>query len=58
MYTAAGFDTFGTFYVMGAGSWNETENRAVLTDSYEDPVTGHAHNYEFVWTVLSPDRYT
>ncbi len=30
----------------------------MLTGSYEDPVTGHAHDYEFVWTVPSPDRYT
>jgi hypothetical protein len=58
VYTAVGFDTFGTFYVTAAGKWIEAENRAVLAGSYEDAVTGHAHVYEFVWTVQSPDRYT
>jgi hypothetical protein len=58
VYTAVGFDTFGTFYVTAAGPWNDAENRAVLSGSYDDPVTGHAHDYEFVWTVLSPDHYT
>lgn len=58
VYTAVGFDTFGTFYVTGAGPWNEAEQRAVLSGSYDDPVTGHAHVYEFVWTVRSPDRYS
>lgn len=58
VYTAVGFDTFGTYYVTGAGPWNEAENRAVLAGSYNDPVTGHAHDYEFVWTIAAPDRYT
>lgn len=58
VYTAVGFDTFGTFYVTGAGPWNEAERRAALAGAYEDPVTGHAHVYEFVWTVPAPDRYT
>ncbi len=58
VYTAVGFDTFGTFYVTGAGTWNPETDRAVLTGSYDDPVTGHAHEYEFVWTIPSEDRYT
>lgn len=58
VYTAVGFDTFGTFYVTGAGPWNAAEDRAVLAGSYDDPVTGHAHQYEFVWTIATPDRYT
>ena len=58
VYTAVGFDTFGTFYVTGAGPWIETEQRAVLAGSYDDPVTGHAHDYEFIWTVHGPDRFT
>jgi hypothetical protein len=58
VYTAVGFDTFGTFYVTGAGPWIEAENKAVLSGSYQDAVTGHGHEYEFVWTVHSPDHYT
>lgn len=57
VYTAVGFDTFGTFYVTGAGPWDDAEDRAVLAGSYDDPVTGHAHEYEFVWTVTSSDHY-
>ncbi len=58
MFTAVGFDTFGTFYVTGAGPWDDAEERAVLRGSYDDPVTGHAHEYEFIWTTPAPDRYT
>lgn len=58
VYTAVGFDTFGTFYVTGAGPWDAAAERAVLSGSYRDAVTGHAHVYEFIWTVPSPDRYT
>ena len=58
VFTAVGFDTFGTFYVTGAGPWIDDEERAVLHGSYDDPVTGHAHEYEFVWTMPAPDRYT
>jgi hypothetical protein len=58
VYTAVGFDTLGTFYVTGAGPWDEANKRAVLAGSYDDPVTGHAHVYEFVWTVHSNDHYT
>jgi hypothetical protein len=58
VYTAVGFDTFGTFYVTAAGTWNDAEDTAVLSGSYDDPVTGHAHHYEFVWTIPSPERYT
>jgi hypothetical protein len=32
--------------------------RAVRSGSCADPVTGHAHVYEFVWTIPAPDRYT
>ena len=58
VYTAVGFDTFGTFYVTAAGPWDADRNGAVLSGSYNDPVTGHAHEYEFIWTVHGPDRFT
>lgn len=58
VYTAVGFDTFGTFYVTAAGPWDDDENRAVLRGSYADPMTGHAHEYEFVLTIHSPDHFT
>ena len=58
VYTAVAFDTFGTFYVTGAGPWTAADSTAILGGSYDDPVTGHGHDYEFVWTVNSPDRYT
>lgn len=58
VYTVVAFDTFGTFYVTGAGPWDAGAGRAVLAGSYDDPVTGHAHDYEFVWTIQSPDQYT
>lgn len=58
VYTAVGFDTFGTFYVTAAGPWDPARNGAVLTGSYDDPLTGHAHEYEFIWTMRGPDRFT
>lgn len=58
VYTAVGFDTFGTFYVTAEGPWDPARNGAVLTGSYDDPVTGHAHEYEFIWTLHGPDRFT
>ncbi len=58
VYTAVGFDTWGTFYVTAAGPWDTERGGAVLSGSYDDPATGHHHDYEFIWTVHGPDRFT
>ena len=58
VYTAVGFDTFGTFYVTAAGPWDAERNRVVMRGAYDDPVTGHQHDYEFLLTFDSPDHFT
>ncbi|MEX0691112.1 MAG: DUF1579 family protein [Gemmatimonadales bacterium] len=58
VYTAVGFDASGTFYVTGAGPWDDRVNGANLSGTYDDPATGHAHTYEFEWRVHSTDHYS
>ena len=57
-YTAVGYDTFGTFYVSAAGARDERQEAIVMKGSYNDTITGHAHDYEFVLAIESPDRFT
>jgi hypothetical protein len=57
-YTAVGYDTFGTFYVTAAGGWDSDVKSIVMKGSYDDAVTGHAHDYEFRLAIESVDRFT
>jgi hypothetical protein len=57
-YTAVGYDTFGTFYVTAAGGWDTKAQSIVMKGSYNDAVTGHAHEYEFLLAIESADRFT
>jgi hypothetical protein len=57
-YTAVGYDTFGTFYVTAAGGWDGGAKSIVMKGSYDDAVTGHAHDYEFLLAIESADKFT
>jgi len=56
-YTTVGFDTWGTYYVTGAGAWDEDRGAIVLSGEDYDAATDHTKIYDFVLTPLSPDTY-
>ncbi len=55
-YTLVGFDTWGTYYVTGAGDWDETAKAWKLPGEHTDPQTGRKESYTFVIRPESADR--
>ncbi|HEX8692434.1 MAG TPA: DUF1579 family protein [Longimicrobium sp.] len=57
-YTLVGYDTGGTFYVTGAGRWDEAARTITYSGESRDPSTGHVEAYDLVMRQEGPDRYT
>lgn len=55
-YTLVGFDTWGTYYVTGAGPWDEAAKAWKLPGEHTDPQTGRKESYTFVIRPEGPDR--
>jgi hypothetical protein len=56
-YTTVGFDTWGTYYVTGAGSWDEERGAIVLSGEDYDAATDHTQIYDFILTPLTSTTY-
>jgi hypothetical protein len=57
-YTWVGYDNFGTYYVTGAGTWDEAARTITYSGESRDPLTGRTEVYDFVTRHEGPDRYT
>ncbi len=51
-YTILGLDTFGTYWVHGAGKGDVTTNPIVMPGSHVDPLTGRNEQYEFILRII------
>lgn len=56
-YTMVGFDTWGTYYVTAAGSYDDTTRTITMYGEDEDPVMGVTQKYDFIVRILSEDTY-
>lgn len=47
-YTTIGLDTWGTYYVTAAGSYNDTTKTLKMYGEDQDPVMGFTQKYDFI----------
>jgi hypothetical protein len=57
VYTTVGFDTYGTYYVTGAGPYDEETRTITMSGEDFDPVLNHTQVYDFVMRLVSDDEY-
>lgn len=56
-FTTVGFDSEGTYYVAGAGPYDQSRKAIVMYGEDVDPVLG-TQKYDMVMTIVSPTKYT
>lgn len=57
-YTAAGYDTWGTYHVAAHGGWDEARGAVVMHGTDSVPSMNHTQTWDFVLRVLDADTYT
>jgi len=55
-YTTIGLDTWGTYYVTAAGSYDEKTKILKMYGEDVDPVMGFTQKYDFIFHFESPDK--
>lgn len=55
-FTTVGFDTEGTYYVAGAGPYDQSRKAIVMYGEDVDPVLG-TQKYDMVTRIVSPTKY-
>lgn len=55
-FTTVGFDSEGTYYVAGAGPYDQSRKAIVMYGEDVDPVLG-TQKYDMVMTIVSPTKY-
>lgn len=55
-FTTVGYDTEGTYYVAGAGPYDESRKAIVMYGEDVDPVLG-TQKYDMVMRIVSPEKY-
>jgi hypothetical protein len=56
-YTTIGLDTWGTYYVTAAGTYDEKTKTLKMYGEDEDPVMGFTQKYDFIIHFESPDKH-
>lgn len=56
-YTIVGFDSFGTYYVTGAGTMDPATRTVAMDGTDDDPVTGMTQVYTLHLRFVDPDTY-
>ena len=57
VYTAVGFDTFGTYYVTAEGNYDAEKKQIVMSGEDPDPFLKHTKKYDFVLRFVDDDTY-
>jgi len=57
-YTTIGLDTWGTYYVTAAGSYNDQTKTLKMSGEEADPAKGFTQKYDFIVHFKGPDKYT
>ena len=55
-YTQVGYDSFGTYYVTAAGTYDPSQNAIVMYGEDVDPMLG-TQKYNFITRFVSPTKY-
>jgi len=56
-YTLVGFDTWGTYYITAAGTWDETTNTITMSGEDYDPLGKFTQKYDFIFRFVDDDTY-
>ena len=56
-FTAIGLDTFGTYYVTAAGTYDKGSKTITMRGTDEDPIMGHTQEYDFVVEFVDADTW-
>lgn len=56
-YTLVVFDTWGTYYVTAAGTWDDGTKTLTLHGEDEDPVWGSTQKYDYIIRFVDDDNY-
>ncbi|HSE95516.1 MAG TPA: DUF1579 family protein [Methylomirabilota bacterium] len=56
-YTVVGYDTFGTYYVTGAGTMDPATRTVAMDGTDDDPITGMTQVYTLHLRFVDPDTY-
>ncbi len=56
-YSLVVFDTWGTYYVMAAGSYDDATRTITMYGEDEDPVMGVTQKYDFILRIISQDKH-
>jgi hypothetical protein len=56
-FTTVGFDTWGTYYVTGAGPYNEETKSIVMYGEDEEPTAGITQKYDIIVRLIDNDTY-
>lgn len=57
-YTTIGLDTWGTYYVTAAGTYDEQTKTLKMYGEDEDPIMGFTQKFDFIVRFISPDKYS
>jgi hypothetical protein len=57
-YTVVGYDTYGTYYITAAGSYEAKTKTLTLSGTDDDPVLQATQVYDFIIRFVSADEYT
>ena len=57
-YTTIGLDTWGTYYVTAAGSYDDTTKTLKMYGEEEDPMKGFTQKYDFIVRFISSEKYS
>jgi hypothetical protein len=56
-YTLVGFDTWGTYYVTAAGTWDESTNTITMSGEDYDPLGKVTQKYDFIFRFVDDDTH-
>jgi hypothetical protein len=56
-YTLVGFDTWGTYYITAAGSWDETTKTITMSGEDRDPLGKLTQKYDFIYRFVDDDTH-
>lgn len=57
-YTSVSYDTWGTYYVMATGEYDEKSKSIVMSGEDFDPIMKFTQKWDFVLTSTDKDKYT
>ncbi len=56
-YTSVGYDTWGTYYVMAAGEYDDKTKSIVMSGEDYDPIMKFTQKWDFVLKFIDNDKY-